>query len=113
MPARSQVTNRRAYIEELHLARSDETFRELVNDLRHATCLADTDPSAPHRPGLSISRYVPSIEECGRRIDERLAELRIIWRKDAIAEELTAFREIRHEQETRDYDRPAPGRRPG
>ena len=76
-PATSQIANTRAYIEEINLAgRTDEKFRALVDDLRHAMCLADTDPSLPHQAALAIPRDVPSIEECKRRLAVRLAELR-------------------------------------
>jgi len=75
-PAPSQVTNTRAYIEECKLAaRTDETFNALVDDMRHAMCRADTDPTLQHQAALAIPEEGPSIEECHRLLDARMAEL--------------------------------------
>ena len=65
----------RAKVEEIKSAMADETFAALVDDLRDAVCRADTDPSLQHQRRLTIPDG-PSIEECDRRIDARLAELR-------------------------------------
>jgi len=75
-PAPDQLMATRAKVEAVNDAMADEKFRALVDDLRHAMCLADTDPSLPHQAALAIPRDVPSIEECKRRLAVRLAELR-------------------------------------
>ena len=79
-PGTGQGMMPRAKVEELNSAMADETYAALVRELCQAVCRADTDPSLQHQARLAIPEDGLSVEECERRIDARLAELRIIWR---------------------------------